>query len=199
MTILGKLGTLPLVAVMLTAGVSASAQPEGDMVRMSTPELIVTQSPDGKYAEYQAKGMPQTLYIKDDNVALYERDWITLPPMMVTTMLNAMRMGVTQGMAEQAPELRDDFQMHNLPLVFSERFSRDGISRALGSDKAASPPEPTDCPDANTGCTTSTISSAEGAVQTVFYSDGRPARVIMPETTFSFEYGNFDIRRPPAW
>lgn len=195
-----KIGATYFVLIALTASAPAIwAQPAGDMIRMSTPELIVTHSRDGDYSEYQAKGMPQTLYIKADNVAMYENSWITLPPMMVTTMLNAMRMGVVQGMAEQAPEQQDDFQMHNLPRVFSERFSWDGIVQISKSRGVTPTAEPTECPDANTGCTTSTTVTDDGSVQTVFYSDGRPVQVVMPGTTFNFEYGSFDMRRPPAW
>lgn len=191
-----KIGTTYLALVVLTAIAPAiSAQPTQDMIRMSTPDLIVTHSPDGDYSEYQAKGMPQTLYIKSDNVAMYDHSWISLPPMMVTTMLNAMRAGVVQGMAEQ----QDDFQMHNLPRVFSERFSWDGVVRISESRGVTPTSEPTDCPDANTGCTTSTAISDDGSVQTIFDSHGRPVKVIMPDTTFNFEYGNFDMRRPPAW
>lgn len=189
---------LALMVLMVVAP-AAAAQAAGDMIRMSTPELIITHTPNGDYSEFHTKGVQQTLYIKDDDVAMYEESWITLPPMMVTMMLNAMRAGVTQGMAEQAPEQQDDFQMYNLPRVFSERFSWDSIRLTSKDEGVTVTAEPIECPDENTGCTSSTTASEQGPVQTIYYSDGRPVRVIMPEITFNFEYGNFDIRRPPKW
>src|SRR5690554_1687147 len=184
-----------MVSMLIAPTTSALAA--GAMIRLSTPELIITHTSEGDYSEFHTKGVQQTLYIKDDDVAMYEESWVTLPPPMVTMMLNAMRAGVTQGMAGQTPEQQDDFQMYNLPRVFSERFSWDSV-RQYSKDKGTQvTAESVDCPDANIGCTRSTTTTEQGPVQTIYYSDGRPVQVIMPEITFNFEYGNFDIRRPP--
>lgn len=170
------------------------------MIRLTMgKEVIVTYSPDGDYAEFKSPGVAQVMYMKENDFAYYEGGWQPIPPMMKNMMLNSLRAGVTKSIATNPPEFRDDFQMHNMPRVFSERFSWRKVRNAPAADGGKLKRRPAPCPDQNKGCTSADIRSDGAVIQTIFNSDGTPARVMIPGSPFTFEYGGFNMRRPPGW
>lgn len=172
---------------------------KGCMIRLKMAGLTITHDPAKDYVEFKAADMPHTLYLKGNDVAIHDGSWQAMPPMVKDLMLNSMRTGVAQSMAALPPTMRDDFHMHNMPRVFSQRFSWNTVRQATGPDGKPARRQASACPGQDTGCTKTTIMSGGTPMELIFHSDGSPARVMIPGAPFDFEYGGFNIGLPPGW
>lgn len=168
--------------------------PKGCMVRMRAGRSVMTYSAEPEYVEAGDTKSKSAMYFNADDMATFDKGgWKKIPAQAKAMLLGRMRKSIALGKAT------DGFQMHNMPKTFSTRFSWAELRRttAPGGGKPQRTPAP--CPDAGTGCSTTTFLIEGHPVPVVFDASGQPLRVTLEGQNFTFEYGGFDIRRPPGW
>lgn len=176
---------------------------DGCMIRVTINDAIVlTYTPDGNYVEFKPPKHATAMYIQPYDFAMYDQkdqEWMPLPPMMKAMIMSTMQSAIAEGIASTPPEFRGRIEMHNFPLVFSDVFSWKNMYKSPDPKGGKLKQRPASCPNGKSGCTSVDVRSGSKALKTIFNKDGSPALVELRGATFLFDYGHFDIRRPPGW
>jgi len=184
-----------------TGKVAVEVVEEASMVRLTMGEAVATYAPEGDYTEYAAPG-GMAMYFSPKDLAIWRGEWQDVPPMAKEMLLSQMSatMPMLQLHAPGEEEAETDGPFFaRMPHAFSKRFAWQNLQGARTS--GGQPPERSgiDCPDGGAGCTTVTIGMAGNPVPVVFDAQNRPVSVEMAGRQLRFDYGNWNIRRPPGW
>lgn len=175
-------------------------QPSGCMVQMRAGSAVVTYTYVGEYSEFRAPS-GEAVYFNDANFAVWDGGWQPVPPQM-----RGMIMGrVAQNNAAlkiEFPGAHDDEGNFapRMPYILSQRFAWSRIKHMPGVDGAPLRRKPTNCPAGyGSDCSTVTFIAEGNNVPILYDSGGRPITVGVGGVEVRFEYGSFDMRRPPGW
>ena len=173
----------------------------GCMVRMTAGPAVLTYSRTPEYTEFRDAQTGQAAYFSETDLAIFDGDWQPIPPQFKGMILGKVRASIATSLADQpaAWVKEDGFAIHNMPRVFAERFAWFNLRHVFAPDggkpkRAAAP-----CPNGESGCQGTTISMDGHPVEVVFNAGGLPVSVQLDSETMPFDYGDFDIRRPPGW
>ena len=89
--------------------------------------------------------------------------------------------------------------LSQMPHAFSKRFAWANLRTALAPDGAHPSRKKSVCPGGGSGCTATTVAMEGNPVPVVFDAQNRPITVTMEGEVLRFEYGSWNIRRPPGW
>ncbi|NNU81379.1 hypothetical protein HMH01_13130 [Halovulum dunhuangense] len=178
-----------------------SFQVAGDdcMIRLTMGKAVLTYSTVGSYTEFLTP-TGEAMYFAPADMAIYDGGWKPLPPMAKQMVLGRMmaQMPLASSTAPGEDEARGLF-LSRMPHAFSRRFGWANLRRARGLDGGRTERTPAACPDGASGCTTTTFSMDGNAVPVVFDAQNRPVAATFASETIRFDYGNWNIRRPPGW
>jgi hypothetical protein len=170
------------------------------MIRMTAGPAVITYTTKGSYSEYLAP-TGDAIYWAPMDLAVYHNGWQDVPPMARQMMVGRMatQIPATGYVAPGEDEAQGVF-LSRMPHAYSKRFAWAAVREAFDID-GASPPKrrAADCPDGGTGCTMTTLSMDGHAVPIFFDAQRRPVRVTLNGENVDFEYGTWQIRRPPGW
>ena len=169
------------------------------MIRLTMGRVQITYSTDGSYSEFQAP-TGETMYFGPYDMALFHNGWQVVPEMAKQMILSRMvaQMPVDGHVAPGEDEAQGVF-LSRMPHAFSKRFAWANLrgTRDVNGNRARR--VAADCPDGGSGCSGTTFSMDGNAVPVVFDAQRRPVSVQISSETMRFEYGYWDIRRPPGW
>lgn len=181
---------------------------DGCMVRMSAgSDLIVTYAPGGNraYSEFLVPTESVGMYLSESDVALFEGGWQPIPPQarpMIVNMFNTninAQVGPVFDLGHPAAGSMSDFQIHRFARIFSERFEWNNIALVPSPTGGTAVRLPTPCIYSLENCTTAEFISDGVVFRVVFDRWLRPERLTTSGIVLDFEYGVFNIRRPPGW
>ncbi|MBF8221095.1 hypothetical protein [Halomonas sp. 328] len=176
------------------------------MVRMTAHPIdsTMTYSFSGDYTEYAAPGDRGT-YVAVGRMAYHDphdQGWVDFPP------------SISQPMVPTSPgpldmlgpdEFDPEAEMARLPYYMAKAMGWERM-QSLRDRDADFPVPAQDCPSGGDGCIGIVVMIDEpmpaGSVRIpITYDENRrPIRVRFPDgSLISFDYGSFDIRRPPGW
>ena len=171
------------------------------MIRMTAGPSIMTYVFDGEYTEATSPNEPAAYFSRTD-MAFYDGQWRELPvfarQMMVQSIQNNMATGRIRNQG-QLIEPGDDM-MAQTPYVFSKFFSWNRMRELSAPSGFQAKRSATACPDTNnSGCFAAEFVFEGNRIPITYNANGQPVRVTMSGQTMKFEYGYWDVRRPPGW
>ncbi len=175
---------------------------KGCMVQLRAGEAVLTYNAAPEFTEFSSPGRSERIYFKADDIAMYNGSWTPIPAQMKAMMLGKMTGNITESIGSGPSGILnedDEFGIHNMPKIFSERFSWSNLRNTRAMDGSNPKREPAPCPDTSKDCTTITFSMDGHAVPVVFDGSGRPVTVNFAGQIMGFHYGGFNIKRPPGW
>jgi len=164
-------------------------------------KATVTYSAAGDYSEFKIPG-GGAMYHKPGDMAMWQDGgWVAMPPQMKGIMLGAFGNQLPIPSIDFGEDAVDDGHlMPRMPQIFSKRFAWSRARKLPGVDGKPVRRVGTACPDGGKGCTSATVVSDGHTVPVTFDAQGRPLHIDLGRgATMTFEYGLFDIRRPPGW
>ncbi|MFP1644728.1 hypothetical protein [Pontitalea aquivivens] len=169
------------------------------MIRLTMGKAVLTYSTVGSYTEFLAP-TGEAMYFAPADMAVYDGGWKPLPPMAKQMILGRMmaQMPLVSSTAPGENEAEGLF-LSRMPHAFSKRFGWANLRRAKGLDGGRTERSRAACPDGGSGCTTTTFSMDGTPVPVVFDAQNRPVAATFESEKIRFDYGNWNIRRPPGW
>lgn len=179
---------------------SFDVMPSGCMVRMHAGDAVITYTYVGEYTEFRAPS-GEAVYFNATNLAAWDGQWQDIPAQMKGMVLGRMKQN-TAALRFEFPDAHDeegDFA-HQMPYIFAQRFSWPRIKHIPGDDGKPLRRKPASCPAGyGRDCTKVTFVAEGHSVPILYDAIGRPVTVGFGSVVARFEYGDFDIRRPPGW
>jgi len=197
----GSTGISPVKPTSSTVDIgSVTVQAQDCMVRMIMDTAVLTYNSDGEYTEF-ASPAAEAMYIGDQGIILWDgSQWRNMPANMTAMIVSRMIESTALLQFEFPGEHENEgIVMPRLPSIFSQRFSWSRLQRIRDADGNPIPRQKALCPDGGTGCTTFTFQAEGRDVPVLFDSSGKPVTVGFGGATAVFEYGTFQVRRPPGW
>ena len=174
---------------------------DGDcMVRLIAGGAELTYSASGGYTEARVPS-GEAIYFSDGDLAAWEGGrWMPIPPMAKAMMMQNMgQMSPAVGSLMSSADGDPESFMARMPLEFSRRFSWDNLRNTRGPDGGRPQRSRTDCPKGGSGCSRTTFLMTGNPVPVIFDAQDRPVHVEFMGHAMEFDYGSWDIRRPPGW
>ncbi|MFT0546008.1 hypothetical protein ACMHYO_06555 [Allopusillimonas ginsengisoli] len=173
------------------------------MVRLTIGDAVMTYVADGPFTQSAVKGRSEAIYYSKSDIAVWRGGWMPLPAeakqMMIRMFFQKNQFtGLETLGALSGDEVSGNF-MAVMPKAFSERFSWRNLKKTRGVNGGAPKLISAPCPDGGRGCT-SLVFLMEGiSVPVTFDAQKRPKVVTFDGHDMRFEYGTWDVRRPPGW
>lgn len=177
---------------------SVDVQAAPCMIRMSVGPTVMTYvaDPNGPFTKFTNSRAPEMrIFAREDEMIgrFPGQGWQPVPPQMREMFTGDMSSDNMLGNAVPGPGT--PFNMSNFPRQFTEHLSWENVRGA--DDGAGAPVEytSTQCRDGGDGC----IRATHGAGSLVFDDQRRLVQFNAGPHPITFEYGAFDVSRPPDW
>jgi len=171
------------------------------MIRMTAGPSIMTYVFDGEFTEATSPNEPAAYFSRTD-MAFYDGQWRELPVFVRQMMVQNIQKNMATGRIRNQGQLVEpgDDMMAQTPYVFSKFFSWDRMRELSAPSGIEAKRSATACPDTgNSGCFASEFVFEGNRIPITYNTNGQPVRVTMSGQTMKFEYGYWDVRRPPGW
>ncbi|QYX57417.1 hypothetical protein K1T73_03170 [Roseovarius sp. SCSIO 43702] len=169
------------------------------MVRLEMGDAVATYVADGSYTEFRTPG-GEAMYISARDLAMWRGGWQHVPAQAKTMILGGMQRNNAL-LRMEFPGAHDDEGdfMSQMPRIFAKRFSWSNLKKARAPEGGEVRRSATPCPEGGKGCTATTFSMDGVAIPVIFDAQDRPKVVTFDGVDVTFDYGTWDVRRPPGW
>lgn len=174
--------------------------PESCMVRMIAHPVnsTMTYDPQGDYTEYAGPD-GQAMYARTGKMAFHDpggSGWTEMP-VTPEQMERPMELGPMDMLGPD--EFNPEAEMARMPYYMVKAMSWERMSN-LEPESPKNPISAVDCMDSQDRCMELQV-TVDGLKTSLIYDDRyRLIRAHFPdESVLTFDYGSFDIRRPPGW